>query len=114
LLKEHLLAGLLKLELEGQSGLFHAMYFIATRGFCQHISWGVMQSFLSYDDANLSWLGLSVANAPHTINAWAARLHPQDKSVFLSAFATVLQEQSAASRHCVMRQRWRMAKAAGA
>jgi hypothetical protein len=45
LLKEHLLAGLLKLELEGQSGLFHAMYFIATRGFCQHISWGVMQSF---------------------------------------------------------------------
>ena len=45
LLKKHLLAGLLKLEIEEQSGLFHAMYFIAARSLCQHISWEVMQSF---------------------------------------------------------------------
>jgi hypothetical protein len=40
-----LLAGFLELEIKVQSGLLHAMYFIATRCFFQHISWEVMQSF---------------------------------------------------------------------
>ena len=45
LFKEHLLAGLLERQIEGQSDLFYAMYFIVTRCFCQHISWEVMRSF---------------------------------------------------------------------
>ncbi len=51
----------------------------------------LVNDWLSYDDANLSWLGLTATNAPHTINAWTARLHPEDKSAFLSNFSQVLQ-----------------------
>ncbi|MBK6648777.1 MAG: PAS domain-containing protein [Betaproteobacteria bacterium] len=55
----------------------------------------VAKDWLSYDDADLSWLGLNPATAPHTVNDWAARLHPDDKSAFFEAFSGLLQEKSA-------------------
>ncbi len=47
LLQELALAGFLGAQIEVQCGLLHAMYFIANGRICQHISAGVIQSFLS-------------------------------------------------------------------
>jgi diguanylate cyclase (GGDEF)-like protein/PAS domain S-box-containing protein len=55
----------------------------------------VVKDWLSYDDADLSWLGLNPATAPHTLNDWAVRLHPDDKGAFFGAFSRALQEESA-------------------
>lgn len=46
LLQELAFTGFLHTEIEVQSNLFHATYFIAIAGFTQHIFDGVMQSFL--------------------------------------------------------------------
>ncbi|MBK6649131.1 MAG: EAL domain-containing protein [Betaproteobacteria bacterium] len=54
-----------------------------------------VNDLLSYDDAELKWLGLNPAQAPRSLSQWVGLIHPVDQASILRRFALATSKKGA-------------------